>query len=107
MHAHAHMRVYACFSLKNDSMTEMDNIAETTRAKFEKHGITTVLGMKMITVTTISAIMEDNGFRVSETTVEKWKHEAEQAHKGSMPSQVRLDHRKEENHYLSRYVLDS
>jgi hypothetical protein len=70
---------------ENDNITEMDNIAETIRAKFEKHGITTVLGMKMITSTTISAIMEDKGFRVSETTVEKWKHAAEQAHKGSMP----------------------
>jgi hypothetical protein len=63
--------------------------------------------MKMITSTTISAIMEDKGFRVSETTVEKWKHAAEQAHKGSMPSRVRLDHHKEENSYLSRYGLDS
>jgi hypothetical protein len=40
---------------ENDNITEMDNIAETTRAKFEKHGITTVLGMKMITSATISA----------------------------------------------------
>jgi hypothetical protein len=74
----------------------MENIAETTRAKFEKHGITTVLGMKMITSTTISAIMGDKGCRVSETTLKKWQHAAEQAHEGGMSSWVRLDHRKEE-----------
>jgi hypothetical protein len=65
---------------ENDNIMKMDNIAETTRAKFEKHRITTVLGMKMITSTTISVIMEDKGFRVSETTVETWKRAAEQAH---------------------------
>jgi hypothetical protein len=85
----------------------MDNIAETTRAKFEKHGITTVLGMKMITSATISVIMGDKGFRVSETTLNKWQHAAYQAHEGSMPSRVRLDHRMEDNPYLSRYGLDS
>jgi hypothetical protein len=57
---------------ENDNITEMENIAETTRAKFEKHGITTVLGMKMITSATISVIMGDKGFRVSETKLKKW-----------------------------------
>jgi hypothetical protein len=56
---------------ENDNITEMDNIAETTRAKFEKHGITTVLGMKMITSATISAIMGVKGFRASEATANK------------------------------------
>jgi hypothetical protein len=86
---------------------EMKNIAETTKAKFEKHGITTVLGIKMITSATISVIMGDKGFRVSESTLKKWQHSAEQAHEGSTPSRVYLDHHKEENTYFSRYKLDS
>jgi hypothetical protein len=44
---------------ENDSIMEMKSIAETTRAKFEKYGITTVLGMKISTSATISAIMGD------------------------------------------------
>jgi hypothetical protein len=32
----------------------MDKIAKTTRAKFERHGIATVLDMKMISAATIS-----------------------------------------------------
>jgi hypothetical protein len=49
----------------------------------------------------------DKGFRVSETTVKKWQDAEEQAHEGSMPSRVRLDHRKDDNPYLPRYSLAS
>jgi hypothetical protein len=39
---------------EDDSITTMDKIAETTRAKFERHGIATVLDTKMISAATIS-----------------------------------------------------
>jgi hypothetical protein len=51
---------------EDDSITTMDKISETTRAKFERHGIATVLDMKMISAATISAIKGDKDFRVSE-----------------------------------------
>jgi TfoX/Sxy family transcriptional regulator of competence genes len=71
----------------------MDKIAETTRAKFERHGIATLLDMKMISTATISAIKEDKDFWVSKQALKKWAAAAEKAHEGSAPSRVRMDHR--------------
>jgi hypothetical protein len=70
----------------------MDKIAETTRAKFERHSIATVLDMKMISAATISAIKEYKGFRVSEQALKKCTASAEKAHEGSVPLRVRMDH---------------
>jgi hypothetical protein len=50
---------------ENNCITTMDNIANTTKAKFAGHGIYTVLDMKMMTNTEVSAIVGDKGFRVS------------------------------------------
>jgi uncharacterized protein YjgD (DUF1641 family) len=71
----------------------MDKIAETTKAKFERHGIAMVLDMKMIAAATISAIKGDTYFRVSEQAMKKWAAAAENAHEGSVPSRVCMDHR--------------
>jgi hypothetical protein len=57
---------------EDDIITTMDKIAETTKAKFERHGIATVLDMKMISAATISAIRGDKDFRVSEQALKKW-----------------------------------
>jgi hypothetical protein len=92
---------------EDDSITMMDKIAETTRAKFEHHGTATVLDMKMISAGTISAIKEDKDSRVSEQALKKWAVAAEKAHEGSVPSRVRIDHRQEMNPYLSRYGSDN
>jgi hypothetical protein len=78
---------------ENGNMIEMDNIAETTRANFEKHGITTVLDMKMMTVTEISAIIKDKAYRVSAQTLKKLQEAAKEAREGSQ----------DKNYYLSRY----
>jgi transposase len=91
---------------ENDCITTMSNIADTTKAKFEAHGIHTVLDMKMMTDTEVSAIVGDKGFRVSVNTIKKWQQLAEQASEGSAPSRVTTDHRKDENPYLSRYGCD-
>jgi hypothetical protein len=91
---------------ENDDTTKMKNIAETTHAKFERHGITTVLDMKMTNITYISAIMGDKEFRVSEMKLNKWKDTAEQANGGSVPPHVSKDHMQGVNHYLSQYGLD-
>jgi hypothetical protein len=63
--------------------------------------------MKMITITTISAIMGYKECRVSEQALEKSRYTAEQVNEGSMSSCVRKDHRKDKNPYLSRYGRDS
>jgi hypothetical protein len=56
---------------ENDCITTMNNIADKTKAKFAGHGINTVLDMKMMTVSEISAILGDKGFRVSEQKLKK------------------------------------
>jgi hypothetical protein len=53
------------FLYEDDRITTMDKISETTRSKFERHDITTVLDTKMISAATISSIKEDKDFRVS------------------------------------------
>jgi hypothetical protein len=91
---------------EEDSIVTMDKIAETTKAKFERHGIATVLDTKMISAATISAIKGDTYFRVSEKAIKKWAAAAENAHEGSASSRVHVDHRRETNPYLSRYGSD-
>jgi hypothetical protein len=76
------------FLHEEDSITTMDKIAETTKAKFGRHGIATVLDMKMIYVATISAIKGDKDFRVSEQEIKKVVSRRKKAHKGSVPSRV-------------------
>jgi hypothetical protein len=44
----------------------MNNIANTTKTKFAKYGITTVLNMKRLTSEQISVILGEKEFRVSE-----------------------------------------
>jgi hypothetical protein len=44
---------------KNDSVMAMGNIAEKTATKLKRHGIITVLDMKMLTQTESSAILND------------------------------------------------
>jgi hypothetical protein len=65
---------------EEDSITTMDKIAETTKAKFERHGIATVMDMKMISAATISAIKGDTYFRLSEQALKRWEAEAEKSH---------------------------
>jgi hypothetical protein len=55
-------------SWENDCITTMNNIVDTTNAKFAGHRINTVLDMKMMTVSEISAILGEKGFRVSSRT---------------------------------------
>jgi hypothetical protein len=85
---------------------EMGNIAEKTANKLKRHGVVTVLDMKMITQTESSAILEDEYFRVSDGQIKEWQKAAQQAKEGSVPSRVRKDHRKDENPYLSQYGCD-
>jgi hypothetical protein len=87
---------------ENDSVIEMGNIAEKTASKLERHGIITVLGMKMMTPTELSEILENKDFRVSDGQIKERQKAAQQANEGSVPSHVRKDHRKNENRYLSR-----
>jgi hypothetical protein len=91
---------------EHDSVMEMGNIAEKTANKLKRHGIVTVLDMKMLTQTESSAILEDEYFRVSDGQIKEWHEAAQQAHEGSVPSCVRRDHRKDEKPYLSRYGRD-
>jgi hypothetical protein len=86
---------------------EMGNIAEKTTKKLKRHGLVTVLDMKMLTQTESSAILEDKDFRVSYGQIKEWHKAAQQANEGSVPSRVRKDHRKDENPYLSRYGRDA
>jgi hypothetical protein len=90
----------------NDSVMAMGNIAEKTATKLKRHGIITVLDMKMITQTESSAILKDKEFRVSDGQRKEWHEAAQQANEGSVPSRVRKDHHKDENPYLSRYGRD-
>jgi hypothetical protein len=85
----------------------MGNIAEKTAKKLERHVIITVFDMRMTTPTESSAILEDAYSRVSDGQIKEWQKPAQQANKGSVPSRVRKDHRKEENPYLSRYRRDA
>jgi isopentenyl diphosphate isomerase/L-lactate dehydrogenase-like FMN-dependent dehydrogenase len=61
---------------KNDSVMVLDKIAEKTAKRLSNHGIKTVLDMKMITASGISAIIADNNLRVSETTLRDWQAKA-------------------------------
>jgi hypothetical protein len=92
---------------ENDIVMEMGNIAEKTANKLKRHGIVTVLDMKMLTQTESSAIVEDKDFRVSDGQIKEWHKAAQQAHEGSVPSRARKDHHKDENPYLSRYGRDA
>jgi hypothetical protein len=88
---------------EDDCITTMNDIANTTKTKFAKYGITTVLHMKRLTSEQISVILGEKEFRVSEQKLKKWREAAEKANTGSVPSRVSMDHRKEDNPYLSRY----
>jgi hypothetical protein len=91
---------------ENDSVMVLDKIAEKTAERLSKHGIKTLLDMKMKTASEISAIMTDKDFRVSESTLREWQANANQANKGSTPARIRKDHREDDNPYLSRYGPD-
>lgn len=91
---------------ENDSVMVLDKIAEKTAERLSNHGIKTVLDMKMITASGISAIIADKNFRVSETTLRDWQAKTDQAQQGSTPYRVRKDHRQNDNPYLSRYGPD-
>jgi hypothetical protein len=86
---------------ENDSVVEMGNIAEKSANKLKRHGIVTVLDMKMLTQAESSAILEDKDVRVSDAQIKEWHKAAQQENEGSVPSHVRKDHRKDENPYLS------
>jgi hypothetical protein len=44
---------------------------------------------------------------VSDGHIKEWHKAVQQENEGSVPSCVRKDHRKDENHYLSRYGCDA
>jgi hypothetical protein len=92
---------------ENDSVMEMGNIAEKTATKLKRHGIITVLDMKMVTQNESYAILEDTYFRVLDGQIKEWQKASQQAHEGSVPSRVRKDLCKDENPYLSQYRRDS
>jgi hypothetical protein len=81
---------------ENDSVMVLDKIAGKIAERLSKHGIKTLLDMKMITTSEISAIMADKNFRVSENTLRDWREKAEQANQGSIPARIREDHRESE-----------
>jgi hypothetical protein len=56
---------------ENDSVMEMGNIAEKTATKLKRHGIITVLDMKMLTQNESYAILEDTYFRVSDGQIKE------------------------------------
>jgi hypothetical protein len=91
---------------ENDSVMVLDKIAGKTAKRLSKHGIKTLLDMKMIAASEISAIMADKNFRVSENTLRDWRAKAEQANQGSTPARIRKDHMENDNTYLSRYGPD-
>jgi hypothetical protein len=91
---------------ENVSVMVLDKIAETKAERLSKHGIKTLLDMKMITASEISAIMADKKFRVSENTLRDWWANEEQASQGSTPARIHKDHRENNNPYLSRYGPD-
>jgi hypothetical protein len=87
---------------------EMGNISDKTAKKLERHGILTVLDMKMPTTAESSVILGDKYARVSNVQLKEWHKAAEQENKSSVLSRARndLDHHKDENHYLPRYGRD-
>jgi hypothetical protein len=91
---------------ENDSVMVLDKIAEKTTERLSKHGIKTLLDMKMIIASEISAIMADKKNRVSENTLRDWRAKTEQANQGSTPVRIRRDHRENDNPYLLRYGPD-
>jgi sarcosine oxidase gamma subunit len=84
----------------------LDKIAGKSAERLIKHGMKTLLDMKMITASEISAIMADKKFRVSESTLRDWRAKAEQANQGSTPARIRKHHRENDNRYLLRYGPD-
>jgi hypothetical protein len=92
--------------IEKDSVMVFDKIAERTAERLNKHGIKTVLDMKMMTASEIYVIVADTYFRVSVNTLREWQAKAKQANKGSIPAHIRKDHRRDKNHYLSRYEPD-
>jgi hypothetical protein len=91
---------------ENDSVMVLDKNSDKTAERLSNHGIKTVLDMKMITASGISAIIAEKHFRVSETTLRDWQANAEQTQQGNTPACVRKDHRQNDNHYRSLYGPD-
>jgi alanine-alpha-ketoisovalerate/valine-pyruvate aminotransferase len=60
----------------------MKKIAKTTKAKFERHGIATVLDMRMINAATVSAIKGDTYCRVSEQAINSGHHQQKRHTRG-------------------------
>jgi hypothetical protein len=50
---------------EKDCITAMTDIADTTKMKFARHSINTVLDMKIMTITEVAEIMNDKELRVS------------------------------------------
>jgi hypothetical protein len=92
--------------VENDSVIVLGKIAGKTAERLSKHGIKTLLDMKMITASEISAIMAETEFRVSENILRDWWAKAEQVNQGSTPARIHKDHRENDNPYISRYGPD-
>jgi hypothetical protein len=92
---------------EEDDVTVMNDIADTRNGQFARHGINTVLDVKLMTKNKISVIVADKAFRVSEHKLRELQKQADQAKKGSVPSRIYKDHRQEDNPYLSRFWHDS
>jgi hypothetical protein len=92
---------------EDGDVTAMNNIEDTKKKQFARHGIKTVLDVKFTTASEISVILADKAFRVSEPKLKELQKQPEQAKEGSVPSRVFKDHRTDENPYLSRSGRDS
>jgi isopentenyl diphosphate isomerase/L-lactate dehydrogenase-like FMN-dependent dehydrogenase len=78
---------------ENDSVMVLDKISEKTAERLRKHGIKTLLDIKIITGSEISAIMADKKYRVLENTLLDWRAKEDQANQGSTPAHICKDHR--------------
>jgi hypothetical protein len=71
------------FIFEEDDVTVMNDIADTRKGHFARHGINTVLDVKLMTETEISVILADKAFRVSEIKLRELHKQAEQAKKAA------------------------
>jgi hypothetical protein len=91
---------------EEDDVTVMDDIDDTRKRHFERHGINTVLDVKLMNETEIYVILEDKAFRMSERKLRELQKQVDKAEKVSVPSRVNKDHSQEHNHCLSRFGHD-
>jgi hypothetical protein len=86
---------------EDENVKAMNDIADTRKKHFARHGINTVLDVKLMTTSEICAILADKAFRVSERKFKELQKQAEQAKEGRVTSHVFKDHRTDANPYLS------